>query len=160
MGMIYVLTMEKSKERHRNIYSQLNKFKLTKNAKIMFNKGYKTCKKISCDKFNCKKIKNPILDITHGINEIFKDALYNNYKSIMILEDDFILSKRINDNQVIMDIKKMINDYKHNELVLKLGCFPFFTIPYNNQYRTVITSAGTHAVIYNDNAFRKIYNKK
>lgn len=160
IDMIYVLTMEKSNERHINIYSQLNKFKLTKNAKIMFNKGYKTCKKISCDKFDCEQIKNPTLDITHGINEIIKDAIDNNYKSILILEDDFIFSKRINDNQVIMDIKKIINDYKHNELVLKLGCFPYFTIPYNNECRKVITSTGAHAIIYNDNAFRKIYNKK
>ncbi len=160
IDMIYVLTMEKSKKRHQSIYSQLNKFKLTKNAKIMFNKGYKTCKKISCNKYECQQVKTPPHDITHAMNEIYKDAIDNNYKTILILEDDFIVSERINNNQVIMDIKKIINDYKHSELILKLGCLPFVTMPYNNEYRRVILSAGAHAVLYNDIAFRKIYNKK
>ena len=105
IDMIYVLTMEKSKKRHQSIYSQLNKFKLTKNAKIMFNKGYKTCKKISCNKYECQQVKTPPHDITHAMNEIYKDAIDNNYKTILILEDDFIVSERINNNQVIMDIK-------------------------------------------------------
>jgi len=41
-----------------------------------------------------------------------------------------------------------------------MGCLPFVTMPYNNEYRRVILSAGAHAVLYNDIAFRKIYNKK
>ena len=160
IDMIYVLTMEKSIDRHRNIYSQLKKFKLTKNAKIMFNKGYKKCKKTSCNQYKCQSIKTPPHDLTHAVNETYKDAINNNYKIILILEDDFIISERVNNNIVKQDIKKIINDYKNSELILKMGCLPFITMPYNNEYKRVILSAGTHAVLYNDNAFRKIYNQK
>ena len=160
IDMIYILTMVKSYKRHKGIYSQLDKFKLTKNVKIIFNKGYKACKKQSCNKYKCGDIKIPPHDITHANNEILKDAMKNNYKIILVLEDDFILSDRINESSVIKNIRKIIDEYKHKELVLKLGCFPFITLPYNNKYRRVLLSSGAHAVLYNDNAIKKIVNNK
>lgn len=160
IDMIYVLTMEKSFKRHQSIYFQLNKFKLTKNAKIILNKGYKKCKKQQCGTIECKKIKTPPHDITHANNEILKDAIKNKYETILVLEDDFILSDKINNKKVIKDIKKIVNDYKEKELVLKLGCFPFITLPYDKKYKRVFLSSGAHAVVYNSNVMKKIFNSK
>lgn len=156
---VYVLTMENS-SRHESVYSQLNQNKLTNNVNIVFNKGYKKCKKIQCTPFECKGIKTPPHDLTHANNEILKDAIKNNYETILVLEDDFILSDKINDEKVIRDIKNIIQKKKQGDLVLKLGCFPLVTLPYDSNFKRVFFSCGTHAVVYNSNVIRKMYTSK
>ena len=156
---VYVLTMDNS-SRHKSVYSQLNKYKLTNNIKIVFNKGYKKCKKTQCSPLECKEIKTPPHDITHANNEILKDAIKNNYETILVLEDDFILSDKITDKKVIKDIRNIIQEKRNDDLVLKLGCLPFITLPYNSDFKRVFLSSGAHAVVYNSNVMRKMYNSK
>jgi hypothetical protein len=64
---------------------QLNEYQPTNTVYILFNKGYKKCKKQDF-------ITNPPYDLVDANLNIFKHAKENNYDNILILEDDFIFS--------------------------------------------------------------------
>jgi len=77
------------------------------------------------------------------------------YKNILILEDDFIIHKDI--HQHVNHINNFVED--NNDFIYRLGCIPFFMIPYDNyNYRGF--SAGAHAVIYSKSVRDKILDNE
>ena len=81
IDMVYILTMENSK-RVTHYMTQLNKYKPLKNILIQYNKGFKKCNK--------KLFKqNTIYDLNDAYYQAFLNAKNNNYKNIIIFEDDF-----------------------------------------------------------------------
>ena len=158
IDMTYVITLEDSKERHKSVISQLKKYELTKKVSIVFNKGFKKCKKELCFDNICKKVDISIKDIIHVYQYILKDAQKNNYNNILILEDDFIISERILEQKIIKDLEEKVNSYKNKNLLLKLGCIPFLSYEgrLNDNFKRILISLGTHAIIYNKNSINKI----
>ena len=66
VDMTYILTMDNSINRHRNIARQLAKMVPTSKVTVIFNKGYK-----ECDKYNvCGKITTSYEDLTHAVMHI------------------------------------------------------------------------------------------
>ena len=144
---VYVLTMEDSTRRNDYMY-QLEMFKPCSKVHIMHNKGYKKCEKKLCDKDNCFRVDISYKDITHAYMNTLKDAKKNNYKNILILEDDFIFSSQIKNQDTIFQIETFLKSIQNTNTVYHLGTIPIVSTYYGN-HRKIIASIGCHAVFYN-----------
>jgi len=145
----YIIHLE-GNGRLNHIINQLSIYQPTKIVYIVFNKGYKKCKK-------SKFIKNPPLDLVDCNINIFNHSKSLNYNNILVLEDDFIFNEKILNKYHINNISDFIN--KNTDFCYLLGCLPFFMIPNikNNTYQYLI-SGGMHAVIYSKKYRNKILN--
>ena len=155
VDMTYVLLMENSK-REKHVYNELNLFKPTKNVKIQYNRGFKNCSKDLCEQ-------KSNWDIIHSTYNIFLDSIKNNYKNILILEDDFIVNNIIFDKYIIQDLKDIINNVRID--ILLLGIFTSYIITQKSKIykcgnKLNIPCGGTQGYIINYDAivkFIKLY---
>ena len=138
----YIIHLE-GNGRLESIHEQLRQYHPTKIVYIIFNKGFE-----KCDKHIHEKL--PAVDLTDAFLHAFKHAKNNKYENILVLEDDFMFSEKINDPSVASRINQFIVTKQHTEFIYLLGCLPFFQIPYDLYTNIVFVSAGTHAVIYSD----------
>ena len=146
----YIITMESSIERHKNIMKQLSKVVPTKKVIIVYNKGFKKCPKYYLN----KKIDISLEDITYTYMYIYKNS--KKYNNILVFEDDFILNEKNLNKKAINEINNFVN--KKNPNIYYLGCFPSFINPLylNSTHKQVILHAGTHAHIINKNTRNKL----
>ena len=147
----YVLLLENS-SREKSLYEQLNTYKPHKKIIIQYNKGFK-----KCDKILYKQ--STIYDINDCYYQVFMDAESNNFKNILVFEDDIIFDKKIKNKNIINDIKKLYKNY--NVDIFNLGAFNYVYNPlylFKNRYncKKFLQYSGVHAVIYNKKV-RKIY---
>lgn len=140
----------KGNGRLKSIYNMLNEYQPTKKVYILFNKGYKKCKKPSY--INCAA-----LDLIDSFKTIFKDAQNKNYNNILVLEDDFTFLPDMKNEVVIKDINNFINSNVNKEFIYYLGCIPFLRIP-NIDTSLLLFSGGTHACIYSKEFIKNINN--
>lgn len=118
VDMTYILLMENS-EREKHVYEEINKFRPTKKVKIQYNKGYKKCRKKLCE----KKVNWDLFDAHYNV---MLDAYRNNYNNILILEDDFVINKKLIFNKdKIKDIEDFINGNKVDVDLYLLGTISF-----------------------------------
>jgi hypothetical protein len=82
----YIIHLENN-GRYNHIQEQLSEYHPTNIVYILFNKGYKKSKKKYFINKTC-------LDLIDACLKIFKHAEIHNYNNILILEDDFIFSKK------------------------------------------------------------------
>ena len=159
---VYIITMVKSADRHKNIEKQLMKSNLHKNTKILFNQGYKQNSKYLYKKDGSIdfKIENSSHDLFHANLTIHQDAKNNNYENILILEDDFIITNELSNPEHIKNISEKISSEKNNMLILYLGLVPLVTTKTPSSFfHKNILSFGNHAVIYNKNYTNNILNQ-
>ena len=138
----YVIHL-KGNGRHESVIKQLNEYHLTNDVYILYNKGFKICKKTG-------NIIYPADDLTDAFFQIFKHANKNNYEIILILEDDFIFDSKIKNINHINNINDFLIKKKDESFIYYIGCIPFLSLPsikIKNTYR-VLSSLGTHSVIY------------
>lgn len=83
----YIIHLE-GNGRYDDIMNQLESYHPTKEVYIIFNKGYKKCKKD-------KHITLPAYDLIDAFLQAFKHAKNQNYNNILILEDDLCLMKKL-----------------------------------------------------------------
>jgi GR25 family glycosyltransferase involved in LPS biosynthesis len=145
LDCVYVITMENSFERHKNIEEQFKKYNLCKNTIVVKNKGYK-CEKILEIKGKNIKVDDTQTDLTHANITILKHSISQKYKNILILEDDFILSDIICETTHIENIKSEVN--KNGNQIISLGCLPYISNNFNDNFKKNFASLGTHAQIY------------
>lgn len=148
----YIIHLENN-GRYNNIIDQLENYNITNTVYILFNKGYKKCKKQ-------KYITNSPYDLVDAFLTIFKHAKDMNYNNILILEDDFIFNKEIKNEKNINNINQFLVNNKDESFLYYLGCVPYLLIPYNNYTFRNCISAGTHAVIYSKNIREEILSIK
>lgn len=148
----YIIHLE-GNGRYKRILEQLHKYQPTKKIYILHNKGYKKCKKKEF-------ITKPPYDLIDAFLYIFKDANKKNYNNILILEDDFIFDKKINDKNNTDKINKFINKYNDKEIMYSLGVLPLLMISKEKIHYKVILSAGCHSIVYNKNIRNKILKIK
>ena len=148
----YIIHLENN-GRLTSILKQLKTFHPSKIVNIVFNKGYKNCKK------DLKK-QTPPYDLIHAFLEVFKDANKKKYNNILILEDDFIFNKKIKNKKIIEDISSFINEKKNEEFMYMLGALPFAQIPYEKKHFKLLSSIGTHACIYSKKLIDNVLNNK
>ena len=136
----YILHLENN-GRLSNIKKQLQKIKPTKKVFIYYNKGFKTCKK--------NNIQNTNQDIIHSNIEIFKHSQMNQFKTILVLEDDFIFDRELVFKENIININNFIHNNQQKRLMLSLGCIPVFICP--SMHKNVnysLLSLGDYNMIY------------
>lgn len=138
-------------KRLEHVINQLKIYHPTKIVYILFNRGYKKCKKK-------KFIINPPLDLVDCNIHIFKHAKSLNYNNILILEDDFIFNKEILNIKHIYNIENFLIKKKNDNFIYLLGCLPLFMIPYNSNTYQYVINLGAHSVIYSKNIRNKILN--
>ena len=145
----YIIHLE-GNGRYNSILKELSKVIPSKNIYIVYNKGYKKCKKFDF-------INRPALDIVDSNFNIFLHSNEMKYENILILEDDFIF-ENIN-NTDAENIDKFMIENKNKNISYLLGAVPFMLIPTFNQdhFRGILT-LGMHAVIctriYRDNMLK------
>jgi hypothetical protein len=136
----YILHL-KNNGRYKDIVNQLEKYKPTKTVYILFNEGFKKCNKP-------KNINKSYIDLTYTNYQIFKHAEKENYKNILILEDDFIFSENIKEKSTIDDLNIFLNLNKNNNIIYYLGSFPHLQLSLYTKHNILLISTGTHANIY------------
>ena len=143
----YIIHLEKN-GRYESVMNQIKRFNICKKIYILFNKGFKNCRKP-------KHIFSSIQDLTHSYIQILNHAENFNYNNILILEDDFMFSPIVNKH--IGDIEYFFDKHKGGNFIYSLGLVPHIMIPYmKNHYRAC--GVGTHAIIYTKNSRRQILN--
>jgi hypothetical protein len=140
VDLVIILTMHNS-DRINNIKTQLNRINLHKNIIIQYNHGYKLCEK------NLLK-QNSVHDLNNANYHAMKLAKQMNTNYILLLEDDFILSKElINNNNIINDLLyfKKTTDFN----ILGLGSM-FILKPLSifNKFKKCFSMTMAHANIY------------
>tara|TARA_Y100000389_G_C17432388_1_gene503470 strand:+ start:723 stop:1619 length:897 start_codon:yes stop_codon:yes gene_type:complete len=153
VDVTYIITMHDSFDRHKSIFKQLKYCVPTKKVCILYNKGYKKCEKYD---ENNEKINITYKDLTYTNMYIFE--LAKSYDNILILEDDFLFTKYIKNQNNINNVVNFIKSNKP-ELYL-LGCLPLiqniFTI--FGKHNKLYVKMGTHAVIYSKVSRKKVFD--
>jgi hypothetical protein len=136
----YIIHLE-GNGREEQIKKQLEHYHPSNLVYILYNKGYKKCKK-------SLHLNESRIDLIDAFLYIFKDALNKNYKNIMILEDDFIFNDRIKDKKVQTNIMEFIKKKENECMIYMLACLPFIQRPYDKYNNLMTIGIGTHACIY------------
>ena len=148
IDIVYILTMENSNRRKKYI-EQINTFKPHKKILIQHNKGFKKCKK--------KLYKqNSLHDLNDAYYHVFLNALENNYKNIIIFEDDFFFDYTIN-KYIVDDIGNFINKNKYH--VYNLGNVFGIPIPTYSTHTRNLLFICSHGAIYNIDYFNYYIDK-
>jgi hypothetical protein len=140
IDMVYVITMEDS-PRREHYMNQINKYIPHKNITIQHNKGFKNTDKKLWEK-------NTIGDINDAYYYVFLNVLQNNYKNIIIFEDDFFFDDTIN-QYIVDDIGKFITNTPYH--LYNLGRLFHISAPnlLSPAHIKSYFSYTAHAVIYN-----------
>jgi len=139
IDMAYLLTMTNSKRTDAYL-KQLYEHIPVSRIKIQYNKGFRNCKKI----LTKKEVK---YDLTDAVRNVFFDAVKNKYNSILVLEDDFFMDKKLYDKTDTDEICRFIN--KNKPHVYNLGPAFHFSFPIEKNHLASIYFTTSHMCIYN-----------
>jgi hypothetical protein len=137
----YILHL-KGNGRYEDILKQLSFYKPTTTIYIVFNEGFKNCKKSDFIKLPCD-------DLIDANYQILKHANKMGYDNVLILEDDFIFSSKIKDPFHVNNVVQFLKHNHETPMCYLLGCAPIMMMPYNYYHYKPLLSGGAHAVIYN-----------
>ena len=150
VDMTYVIHLE-GNGRLKSIKKELDKYRPSRNCTIVFNKGFK-----KCSKPHLPKQLSPY-DLVDANLYIINDAKKNNYKQILILEDDFFFEEDLLRNPGhVHEIEDFLNKNSNDSTIYYLGCLPLIVLPSLTHHNKIIYRIGTHSVIYNEKAIEKI----
>lgn len=152
VDITYIITMSSDRERHKKINQQLKKFIPTKKIVIVYNDGYRKCPKYK----DGKLINITYQDLTYTNMYIFE--LAKNYGNILVLEDDFVFSETILNQDVLRDVNDFINTRKPS--VYYLGLTPCFIniLTIFNKHTETYQDSSNHAVIYSKKTRNQLTN--
>lgn len=136
--------------RMNNIKNQLINYHPSNIVYIVFNKGYKKC---------FKGINNSITDNLVSFIKIFEHAKSMNYNNILILEDDFMFSDKIKDQNHIKNINNFLIKHKNDKFTYALGCIPLIQIPYNFNSSLVPLFGCIHSTIFSKKMYIELIDK-
>ena len=138
----YVIHLE-GNGRYENILKQIKQFKTTNKIYILHNKGFKTGLKQDY-------IDKAPLDLVDAYLTCFKHASNNNYKNVLIFEDDFICDEKLLDKSITNDISYFIKTKENEKFCYHLGVVPIVSSTSFGNHRQLFIGGGTHAVIYSN----------
>ena len=146
----YVIHLE-GNGRLESIKNQFKNYIPSKKIYILHNKGFKSGLK---DDF----ITNTAQDLDDAYLTIFKHSQNNHFKNILILEDDFIFDKKINDKEITDDINQFIvkKTAKNENFMYYLGCIPNTIQEYNKNHFKCLNGWMTHSIIYSENFIKNV----
>jgi len=139
----YILTLTTSK-RKEQWEDQLRNFTPTKIVYIVYNQGFKKCKKNL-------PMQIPPYDLMDSNIQVMNHAVQNRYSNILVLEDDFIFDEKVKSQKVAEDIRAVFDRNKNKKFYYNLGVIPIIIYPslyiQNNTLRGLLTTAA-HANLY------------
>jgi hypothetical protein len=125
-------------------------YNLHSNIIIQYNKGFKLCKK--------KLLKNySNYDLNDANFQVFNYSIEKNYNNILILEDDFIITKNIYKKEYVNAISYFVKNKDYN--VLSLGAFPYIKQCFGKYISKCFIIACNQANIYNKKYFQIFKNR-
>ena len=141
----YVINLE-GNGRLESIKNQLKKYIPSKKIYILYNKGFKTGLKTNY-------ITNSAQDLDDSYLTIFKHSQNKHFKNILILEDDFIFNKKINNKEITDDINQFIlkRSEEKEDFLYYLGCLPVIIKKYNENHYKCLNGTLAHSIIYSEN---------
>jgi hypothetical protein len=151
---VYVLTMENS-DRLEKIKKDLYLHRPGKVVMIQINKGFRNCSKRLC-KDSTEDIDVSYMDISHAYLNAFKNAVNNQYKNVLILEDDAIFSKENYNADNLKIINEFIPKLDAKQSVFALGLLPWISLYNSNSIRRSVAASGIHATIFPISVMKKI----
>ena len=151
---VYVLTMENS-DRLEKLKKELYFHKPGKVVMIQVNKGFRNCSKRLC-KDSTEDIDVSYMDISHAYLNAFKNAVNNQYKNVLILEDDAIFSKEYYNADNLKIINEFIPKLDAKQSLFALGLVPWISLYNSNGIRKSVTASGIHATIFPISVMKKI----
>jgi hypothetical protein len=150
IDITYIIHLENN-GRYDSIIEQLNYFQPTKKVFICINKGYKKCIKSEYINSSCT-------DLVDAYINIFKHSRLNNFKNVLIFEDDFLFSPKILIPTNIDTINMFLNKHRDEKFVYFLGNLPTLKMPYSKNTMILLIGMGTHACFYSDKCIEAILN--
>ena len=96
------------------------------------NKGFKKCNNTLPPN---REVNISYLDLSHAYLQAFRHAQIHNFKNILVLEDDFIISPEITNRTYIREINKFIHYINKTGGLIQLGTLPHITIKHNDFFR-------------------------
>jgi hypothetical protein len=132
----------KDNGRFESIMQNLRLYQPSKLVYIVFNDGFKNCKKSDFIKLPCD-------DLIDANLQILKHANKMKYNNVLVLEDDFFFSNKIKEETHINNVTQFLNSHQNKPCLYLLGCVPMCMVPYNSTHYWPIFSGGMHANIYN-----------
>jgi hypothetical protein len=148
----YILHL-KDNGRLEHIHRELLKYQPTKTVYIVYNEGFKKCKKKLIEQISYQ-------DLTDAFLQSFKHANEHHYNNVLILEDDFMFNSEIREKKHLKSINTFLNDKKHEEFIYYLGCNPILIRPYTYDFNHYISykSCSMHSIVYSREARNKTKN--
>jgi len=144
----YIIHLE-GNGREERMRKEINRIPTTKTVIIVKNKGYKKCKKQLIDQA-------PYQDLTDAFLQCFKHAKDNGYGHILIFEDDFILSPKIQVPKHINRVGRFIKSRKNEEFVYLIGALPITLLPTTDLYSyRALKSLCMHSIIYSERLIQR-----
>lgn len=145
---VYVMIMNNSKYEAR-VRDQLAKYPLGQRILLQKNAGFKRCSKSIARQ-------DTIADLVDSNYTFLINAIQNNYRRILVLEEDFIISPKLADKDVIRDIQSFLTVNEPEALLL--GSVLWRTGAIVENFKEVEIKLGTHAIIYNNVGIQKLYD--
>jgi hypothetical protein len=143
----YIIHLENN-GRLKNIYDQMEEYKLTKTVCILVNKGFKNCNKVLLEQ-------KPFQDLTDAFLQCFENAKRNGFKNIIVLEDDFFFHPEIKQGHHIQNINHFLQRNKGEEFIYHLGVIPIVSYPHYDLYTYhSVKSLTMHSAIYSEELIR------
>tara|TARA_Y100000389_G_scaffold200081_1_gene239780 strand:+ start:1116 stop:1913 length:798 start_codon:yes stop_codon:yes gene_type:complete len=153
----FVMTMDNS-ARHSQFMNQIFKYKPSKNVFIVYNSGFKTCKKVNM--YN-EQIRETNIDILDAYLFICNFAKENNFTRILSLEDDFeFMDVVLKQPSHCKEICSFVNLHDPDVYSLCNGCIfspDLYNFCIHKRCSTYICPA--HALILNTNSILDIFKK-
>jgi len=139
----FIMTMENS-SRHKHIYDHIVPKIPVSNIYIQFNKGFKKCEK--------NIVQKNTHDLIHANQNIFQIAKQNGWNYIMLIEDDALVSDRL-DHLTCCEIKTFLKSRPIG--CYNLGACPVLQNPLYllNTHQHHLVSQSTHACVYHRDYF-------
>jgi hypothetical protein len=87
----------------------------------------------------------------------FKHASNNNYKNILIFEDDFICDEKLLNKSITNNICNFIKlkENLNENFIYHIGVLPYISSFTDNNHRILYKGLGTHAIIYSNEFIKK-----
>lgn len=145
---VYVIIMNNSKYEER-VRDQLAKYPLGQRILLQKNAGFKRCSKSITRQ-------DTVADLVDSNYTFLTNAIQNNYRRILVLEEDFIISPKLGDKDVMRDIQSFLT--VHEPEALLLGSVLWRTGAMVENFKEVEIKLGTHAIIYNHVGIQKLYD--
>lgn len=137
----YIIHLENN-GRLSAIEEQLKKYHPSNRVFITFNKGYKKCKKDLIQE-------NTVYDLIDANLNAIQHSIDNDYKTILILEDDFQFNEIIKKQEITNEIDSFIAQNENKGYLYYLGAIPLLKTCWSN-HQNVFSSLGTHSVVISD----------